>query len=659
MTRILYTLFLGGVGALVAGCGGGGAPANQPPALSPATFSAAEDGEVSGTLAATDPENDPVTFSRASDPSSGTVSSFTPDGAFVYRPNPDFAGTDSFSVTVTDSAGNSASGSVTLTITPVDDPPVAVNDVQRVDGPALAAINLLANDREPDGDALNVTIEEPALVGTASVNADGTVSIAGLPAGFRGVTRFRYRIADPGGASSVATAAIFVGTDPFRAVFAGDVAGDGSTEVYMTDFVSPPWRLSAATEGSMRLRGFAVSENGATVVYRRQQTASAVSDLAFVRSTAPEQPVRITLPDGAVPVPDENGRDQLVVSPDGRWIAIVGQLPSGERQSLYVLNVEGPGSVRSVAPASTVRVTLPRFSADSTQLYFLTSDRADGLRRLLYRVAPAEGAAAVLMSAPYATDDVGDIEQYSVSSDQSRVVLHAVRGGVEGIYYVDPSTPGNETQISHALDPSQSIFSSTVGLPAGLGSTPALERVAYTVVTTLGAISIPSVHMVQVGSSPDPRQVTDFAEAVAWRADGLALLVSRFSLTDPRSSELAEVVPDAGTPPERVAGALSGFYDSTGDTIVVRQADGTLAVAERGAFGNVKPLGSPGQVPHAVDFSGIGHGVVVIGEGPPGAAPASARLALVNARAPDRPLYLQDTAAPLGLTSDVARIVSY
>mgnify|MGYP001028650515 FL=1 len=619
MTRILYTLVLGGVGALVAGCGGSGAPANQPPTLSPAAFSTAEDGEVSGALSATDPENDPLTFAKTSDPASGTVSGFTPDGTFVYRPNPDFAGTDSFSVTVTDAAGNTASGSVTLT----------------------------------------VTIEEPALVGTVSVNPDGSVSLADLPAGFRGVTRFRYRVTDPSGASSVATAAIFVGTDPFRAVFAGDVAGDGSTEVYMTDFVSPAWRLSAATEGSMRLRGFEVSDNGATVVYRRQHTASAVSDLAFVRSAAPEQPVRITLPDGAVPVQDDNGRDQFVVSPDGRWIAIVGQLPSGERQSLYVLNVEDPGTVRGVAPASTVRVTLPRFSADSTQLYFLTSDRPDGLRRLLYRVAPAEGSPAVLMSAPYAAGDVGDIERYSVSRDQSRIVLHAVRGGVEGIYIVDSATPGAETRISHDLNPTQSIFSSTVGLPAGRGSMADLTRVAYTVVTSLGAISIPSVHVVDVGESPNPRQVSDFSEAIAWRGDGLALLVSRFSLTDPGSSELAEVVPDAGAQPERIAGALSGFYDATGETVVMRQADGALAVAVRGAFGNATRLGTPDQVPHAVDFSGIGHGVVVIGEGPPGAAPAAARLALVNARAPDRLLHLQDTAAPLGLTSDVSRIVSY
>ena len=48
--------------------------------------------------------------------------------------------------------------------------------------------------------------------------------IGGLPAGFKGVTRFKYRVTDSSSATAIGTAAVFVGVEPFRVVFAGDPA---------------------------------------------------------------------------------------------------------------------------------------------------------------------------------------------------------------------------------------------------------------------------------------------------------------------------------------------------------------------------------------------------------------------------------------------------
>ena len=138
----------------------------------------------------------------------------------------------------------------------VNQPPVAADDITRADGTALDAIDVVANDHDTDGDALSVAIETNAPVGTASVNADNTVKITGLPSGFKGVTRFTYRITDPAGQSAVANAVIFVGTDPFRAVFAGDAAGNGSPEVYLSDFATDPQPVTVATEGTLETSGF-------------------------------------------------------------------------------------------------------------------------------------------------------------------------------------------------------------------------------------------------------------------------------------------------------------------------------------------------------------------------------------------------------------------
>ncbi len=214
-------------------------------------------------VTATDPAGEALTFATTGSPTHGTLTSFSANGSFVYQPSPGVTGQDTFGIRVTDAGGNQVMGSVTITVNP-NRPPAAANDIMRAEGTALDAINVLKNDSDPDSDKLTVSIEGTPLVGTASVNADSTVRLTGL-GGFKGVTRFSYRITDTDGASSVATAAIFVGTDPFRVFFAQDVPGSGP-EVYVNDMAADPRAVTKATEGSLRLKGFQVSDNGATVV---------------------------------------------------------------------------------------------------------------------------------------------------------------------------------------------------------------------------------------------------------------------------------------------------------------------------------------------------------------------------------------------------------
>lgn len=90
----------------VSACGGGGndarPAANQPPMLGALSFSVAEDTDLGGQLAASDPNGDALTWSRQSEPTRGTLVSFGTAGAFVYRPNANVSGSDSFSVNVAD-----------------------------------------------------------------------------------------------------------------------------------------------------------------------------------------------------------------------------------------------------------------------------------------------------------------------------------------------------------------------------------------------------------------------------------------------------------------------------------------------------------------------------------------------------------------------------
>ena len=655
MLRMLGALCVG-----LAGCGGGGggggsgdgARVNAPPVFGALAYATKQDTDLSGQIAATDPAGETLTFSVAANPGNGALSSFNPSGSFVYRPAAGFTGDDSFRVQVTDTGGNSVVGTVAINVH-ANRVPVAANDVVRADDAGLASIAVLANDTDADTDPLVVTLEEAPLAGTASVNADSTVRIEALPAGFKGITRFRYRITDSSGASSVASVAVFVGTDPLRLVFAGDPAANGSTEIFLSDFVSDPVALTSATEGGMRLRGFAVSENGATVVYRREdQAAPATMDLAFVRSNAGGQRTTIALPAGATLPLDAGDAEQFVVSPDGQWIALVARASGAD--GVYALDVASPATLTKVSPAGTVFASRLSFSRDSRNLYFLASGDAAGAHKTLYTVTPADPAVTTTVSAlsdPATSDDVID---YSFSADQAAILVQASRNGRVGLFFIDARQLQTEVPVSHPLAFGESLAESTITLPGGTIGAALGGRVGYTVRTL--ALTY-KAYVAEVSATPNPREIASGAQVIGLRPDDGALLYAK-------SGQIFEHDLVAAGPDTLIAAGNVAWYDSTGNIVLVKQFSGptaypVAAVTTRGSFGAAQPLGTPVLAAHLIEVSGFDRGIAVLGEGSPsGAAPARARLALVNALAPDRLLLPADFESPLQLTSPTARIVT-
>ncbi|WP_193315752.1 cadherin-like domain-containing protein, partial [Janthinobacterium aquaticum] len=72
---------------------------------------------------ASDVDGDTVTYTKASDPSHGTVT-VNPDGSYSYAPTADYNGNDSFSYTISDGKGGSNTYVVNIVIDPVNDAPV-------------------------------------------------------------------------------------------------------------------------------------------------------------------------------------------------------------------------------------------------------------------------------------------------------------------------------------------------------------------------------------------------------------------------------------------------------------------------------------------------------------------------------------------------------
>jgi PKD repeat protein len=87
--------------------------------------------------------------------------------------------------------------------------PVAVNDTATTKPANPVTINVLANDTDPDGDPLTVTAVTDPPNGTATINADNTVTYRPR-CGFTGADSFFYTIEDPFGASDSALVSVLV-----------------------------------------------------------------------------------------------------------------------------------------------------------------------------------------------------------------------------------------------------------------------------------------------------------------------------------------------------------------------------------------------------------------------------------------------------------------
>jgi hypothetical protein len=165
-----------------------------------------------------DPEGDPLTLMAASvvTPGSGTAVVVGNDVAITTTPG--FVGAMVVGYSVSDGA-SSASSQITVTVTaPPNSPPVAGPDSGSMYAPAELRIEPLANDSDPDGDALtisSVAVKTPAA-GTATL--DGTRITIRSQAGFSGTMVITYALNDSRGAQSLGTVSITVlGPVPNRA----------------------------------------------------------------------------------------------------------------------------------------------------------------------------------------------------------------------------------------------------------------------------------------------------------------------------------------------------------------------------------------------------------------------------------------------------------
>ena len=156
-----------------------------------------------------DVDGDPLRIGTVSvDPAQGTVVD-NGDGTVTFTPAPNFNGPATITYTVVDDAGGADTGTATVNVSSVIDPPNAVNDTATTDEDTPVTIDVLANDTDPDNQALTITAATvPAAQGTVEVVGNQLVF---TPAeNFNGEATITYSIVDTDGATDTATVAVTV-----------------------------------------------------------------------------------------------------------------------------------------------------------------------------------------------------------------------------------------------------------------------------------------------------------------------------------------------------------------------------------------------------------------------------------------------------------------
>ncbi len=270
------------------------APVNDAPLAQDDNFSGDEDTAITGNVLAndSDPDGDVLTVTSTGTLATAAGGSVTlnADGTFAYTPPAGYSGSDSFAYTVSDGQGGTSTATAALTVAPVNDAPVAQDDASSGDEDTAISGNVLANDSDPDGDALTVTSTgtlATAAGGSVTLNADGTFAYT-PPADYSGTDSFTYTISDGLGGTDSATATLTVVPVNDAPVAQDDTAASSIDKAVTLDVLAndsdpdgDPLTVAAVTQGANG--SVAVNPDG-TVTYTPNSGYSGTDSFSYTVS---------------------------------------------------------------------------------------------------------------------------------------------------------------------------------------------------------------------------------------------------------------------------------------------------------------------------------------------------------------------------------------
>jgi hypothetical protein len=168
----------------------------------------------------TDIDGDTLSLTLVSTDGTGSVAINTNGLSVDYIPAANFNGTETITYTVSDGTDTDDTGKLTVTVSSVNDAPIAISDVSEIerDSP-LSSINVIANDTDVEGDVLSLTAVSTDGSGTVVINSDA-LSVDYTPAAsFLGTEIITYTVSDGIDIDTTGTLTI--------TVFSNDIDNDG------------------------------------------------------------------------------------------------------------------------------------------------------------------------------------------------------------------------------------------------------------------------------------------------------------------------------------------------------------------------------------------------------------------------------------------------
>ena len=217
----------------------------------------------------TDANGDALTIAGVSNPVGGTAT-VNGGATITFQPVAGFAGTGSFTYTISDGHGGTASGSATVVVlAPPNQPPAANPDSATTAAGVPVTISVLANDSDPNGDPLIVAAVSNAVGGSAAINAANTVTFTPA-AGFSGAGSFTYTISDGKGGTASTSVTVTVTLVPAvdRTVSA-DGTGARTTPLFSTATAGEVLVAFAASDGPSAANAQTLTISGAGLTWTR------------------------------------------------------------------------------------------------------------------------------------------------------------------------------------------------------------------------------------------------------------------------------------------------------------------------------------------------------------------------------------------------------
>jgi len=251
----------------------------QPPTVNNLTLTTNEDTPTTFTMTGTDPGNFALTFSIATQPQHGTLTTSGSSG--TYTPKANYNGEDTFGFIATNGTLTSTAGVATITIAPVDDNPNTMNVSAVTDEDNAVEITLEAE--EYDGDTISFNIKDNPANGAVTLSGDKATYTPNE--NYFGADSFTFEAVDTTAKTILNTATASITINPINDAPAvedmQEVEGVEDTELTITltgtdiDGDNLSFEVDAVpTQGT-------ITENGTTFTYTPNQDFYGADSLTY------------------------------------------------------------------------------------------------------------------------------------------------------------------------------------------------------------------------------------------------------------------------------------------------------------------------------------------------------------------------------------------